>query len=72
MIDGEGVLHLGGADTPLGPGSYVHLPPLQEHCLENTGPTPMRVLGVFHRPEAPRRRRPRLTIDRLGVLAPTD
>ena len=30
------------------PGSCIHLPPLQEHCLENTGPTPMRVLGVFH------------------------
>jgi mannose-6-phosphate isomerase-like protein (cupin superfamily) len=48
VVDGEGVLHLGGTDTPLAPGSCVHLPPLQEHCLENTGPTPMRVLGVFH------------------------
>ena len=48
VIDGEGVLHLGGNDTPLRPGTCVHLPPLQEHCLENTGPTPMRVLGVFH------------------------
>ena len=48
VIEGEGVLHLGGRDTPLGPGSCIHLPPLQEHCLENTGPTPMRVLGVFH------------------------
>ena len=48
VVDGEGVLHLGGSDTPLAPGSCVHLPPLQEHCLENTGPTPMRVLGVFH------------------------
>lgn len=48
VIDGEGVLHLGDTDTPLLPGTCVHLPPLQEHCLENTGPTPMRVLGVFH------------------------
>ncbi len=48
VIDGEGVLHLGGRDAPLGPGSCIHLPPLEEHCLENTGPTPMRVLGVFH------------------------
>ena len=48
VIEGEGVLHLGGRDTPLGPGSCIHLPPLEEHCLENTGPTPMRVLGVFH------------------------
>jgi mannose-6-phosphate isomerase-like protein (cupin superfamily) len=48
VIAGEGVLHLGDTDTPLAPGSCIHLPPLQEHCLENTGPTPMRVLGVFH------------------------
>jgi mannose-6-phosphate isomerase-like protein (cupin superfamily) len=48
VIEGEGVLHLGGEDTPLGPGSCIHLPPLEEHCLENTGLTPMRVLGVFH------------------------
>jgi len=48
VVEGKGVLHLAGADTPIGPGSCIHLPPLQEHCLENTGPTPMRVLGVFH------------------------
>ena len=48
MIDGEGVLHLAGGTRRSRPGSCVHLPPLQEHCLENTGPTPMRVLGVFH------------------------
>jgi mannose-6-phosphate isomerase-like protein (cupin superfamily) len=48
VIEGEGVLHLGDDDTPIGPGSCLHLAPLQEHCLENTGPTPMRVLGVFH------------------------
>jgi len=48
VVEGEGVLHLGGRDTPIGPGSCIHLPPLQEHCLENTGSAPMRVLGVFH------------------------
>jgi mannose-6-phosphate isomerase-like protein (cupin superfamily) len=48
VIEGEGVLHLDGGDTPLGPGSCIHLPPLGEHCLENTGVEPMRVLGVFH------------------------
>ena len=25
-----------------------NLPPLQPHCLENTGAEPLRVLGVFH------------------------
>ena len=48
VIEGEGVLHLGGRETPLAGGSCIHLPPLQEHCLENTGSEPMRVLGVFH------------------------
>jgi mannose-6-phosphate isomerase-like protein (cupin superfamily) len=48
VIEGNGVLHLGGAETPIRAGSCIHLPPLEEHCLENTGPTPMRVLGVFH------------------------
>ena len=48
VIEGEGVLHLGGAETPIARGSCIHLPPLQEHCLENTGAGPMRVLGVFH------------------------
>jgi mannose-6-phosphate isomerase-like protein (cupin superfamily) len=48
VVSGEGVLHLGGRDTPLGPGSCIHLPPRVEHCLENTGGEPLRVLGVFH------------------------
>ena len=30
------------------PGSCVHLPPGQVHCLENTGTTTLWVLGVFH------------------------
>jgi mannose-6-phosphate isomerase-like protein (cupin superfamily) len=37
IIDGEGILHLGGQQGAIGPGSAVHLPPLAEHCLENTG-----------------------------------
>jgi mannose-6-phosphate isomerase-like protein (cupin superfamily) len=48
VIDGEGTLHIGGQETPIGPGSAMHLPPLAEHCLENTGKGSMRVLGVFH------------------------
>jgi mannose-6-phosphate isomerase-like protein (cupin superfamily) len=48
ILDGEGVLHAGAAEHPLGPGSCVHLPPGQPHCLENTGRTTLRVLGVFH------------------------
>lgn len=48
VIEGEGVLHMNGRETRLGPGSCLHLPPLHEHSLENTGARPMRVLGVFH------------------------
>lgn len=48
VVEGDGVLHLGGRDTPIARGSCIHLPPLVEHCLENTGNEPMRVLGVFH------------------------
>ena len=48
VIDGEGILHLGGQETVIGPGSAMHLPPLAEHCLQNTGKGSMRVLGVFH------------------------
>jgi mannose-6-phosphate isomerase-like protein (cupin superfamily) len=48
VIEGEGVLHIGGDETPIGRGSCIHLPPLVEHCLENTGANEMRVLGVFY------------------------
>lgn len=48
VLEGEGVLHIGGRSTPIGAGSCIHLPPLEPHCLENVGRTPMRVLGVFH------------------------
>jgi mannose-6-phosphate isomerase-like protein (cupin superfamily) len=48
VIEGNGVLHLDGKETPLRPGTCIHLPPLSEHCLENKEATPMRVLGVFH------------------------
>lgn len=48
IIDGEGILHLGGQERVIGPGSAMHLPPLAEHCLENTGKGSMRVFGVLH------------------------
>jgi mannose-6-phosphate isomerase-like protein (cupin superfamily) len=48
VIEGEGTLHIDGRQTPISAGTCIHLPPLVEHCLENTGTVPMRVLGVFH------------------------
>ena len=48
VLAGRGVVHLDGTDAPIGPGTSIYLPPLQPHCLENTGAEPLRVLGVFH------------------------
>jgi len=47
VLSGEGTLHVGGETAPLRPGSAVHLPARLVHCLENTGPQEMQVLGVF-------------------------
>ena len=48
VLERDGVYHIGDDEIPLGPGTCIHLPPLVLHCLENTGTTDMRVLGVFH------------------------
>jgi len=47
VLEGEGTLHIGGETAALEPGSAVHLPARLVHCLENTGPGEMQVLGVF-------------------------
>ncbi len=47
ILDGEGALHIDGESTPLRPGSCVHLPARVVHCLENTGDSELRLLGVF-------------------------
>jgi len=47
VLDGEGLLHIGGETGPLGPGSCVHLPARLVHCLENTGDRELQLLGVF-------------------------
>jgi mannose-6-phosphate isomerase-like protein (cupin superfamily) len=48
VVEGEGTIHLDGESTPVSTGSCIHLPPRIPHTLENHGPGPMRVLGVFH------------------------
>lgn len=48
IIEGDGFAHVGGESIPLRAGSCFHLPPEQVHCIENTGPGVMRILGVFH------------------------
>jgi mannose-6-phosphate isomerase-like protein (cupin superfamily) len=48
IVEGNGFAHIEGERLPLERGSCFHLPPLQVHCIENTGPGVMRILGVFH------------------------
>ena len=48
ILEGEGFAHIEGESIPLRSGSSFHLPPEQVHCIENTGPGVMRILGVFH------------------------
>ena len=47
ILDGQGYLEIDGEQAPLRPGSCVHLPARLVHCLANTGPSELRVLGVF-------------------------
>jgi mannose-6-phosphate isomerase-like protein (cupin superfamily) len=56
IVEGEGVAHVGGRSMPLRPGSCFHLPPEKVHCIENVGPEPMRILGVFHPSDSPANR----------------
>jgi mannose-6-phosphate isomerase-like protein (cupin superfamily) len=56
IVQGEGVAHLGGQSVPLRPGSCFHLPPEKVHCIENVGPEPMHILGVFHPSDSPANR----------------
>ncbi len=48
IVEGEGFAHIDGEAIALAPGACFHLPPEQVHCIENTGPGVMRILGVFH------------------------
>lgn len=48
VLEGEGALHSDGASTPVSRGSAIHLPPLLEHSLENSGAETMRIIAVFH------------------------
>jgi mannose-6-phosphate isomerase-like protein (cupin superfamily) len=47
ILEGEGMLHAGGEEAPLGPGSCVHLPARLVHSLENSGASELQLLGVF-------------------------
>lgn len=48
ILEGEGVLHMGGESSTVRPGSCIHFPAQEPHILENVGQGTLRVLGVFH------------------------
>jgi mannose-6-phosphate isomerase-like protein (cupin superfamily) len=48
IVEGEGFAHIQDESIPLRAGSCFHLAPGQEHCIENSGTSAMRILGVFH------------------------
>jgi len=48
VLEGEGTLHIDGEHEPVSAGTCIHLPPLREHSLENSGEGPMKVVAVFH------------------------
>jgi mannose-6-phosphate isomerase-like protein (cupin superfamily) len=48
VLEGEGMLHIDGSHEPVAAGTCIHLPPLLEHSLENSGDSPMRIVAVFH------------------------
>jgi len=48
IVEGEGIAHVGGKQTPIKAGSCFHLPPEHIHCIENNGAGVMRIMGVFH------------------------
>jgi quercetin dioxygenase-like cupin family protein len=47
VLEGEGHFHVRGESHPVRPGTCIGLPARLVHCLENSGPGVMRVLGVF-------------------------
>jgi quercetin dioxygenase-like cupin family protein len=56
VVEGNGVAHMDGDELPLRSGSCFHLPPGKIHCIENTGPGVMRIMGVFHPAGSPANR----------------
>lgn len=48
ILEGDGILHMGGESSAVRAGSCIHFPPREPHILENAGSGTLRVLGVFH------------------------
>lgn len=48
VVEGEGIAHIDGEPVSLRAGSCFYLPPGRLHCIENSGRSVMRIMGVFH------------------------
>jgi len=48
ILRGIGRMWAGDTSTPIAPGSCIYLPKGQAHCVENTGDSELRLLGVFY------------------------
>jgi mannose-6-phosphate isomerase-like protein (cupin superfamily) len=48
VLEGEGMLHIDDSHEPVAAGTCIHLPPLLEHSLENSGDGAMRIVATFH------------------------
>ncbi|MCM3870489.1 MAG: cupin domain-containing protein [Pyrinomonadaceae bacterium] len=48
ILRGVGRMWAGDTNTPIASGSCIYLPKGQVHCVENTGDSELRLLGVFY------------------------
>jgi mannose-6-phosphate isomerase-like protein (cupin superfamily) len=48
ILQGRGRMWSGDRSAPIERGSCIYLPRRQMHCVENTGDTELRLLGVFY------------------------
>ena len=48
ILEGQGTMWAGSSHAAIGPRSCVYLPKGQRHCVENTGPGALQLLGVFY------------------------
>jgi len=48
ILQGRGRMWAGDKSTPIERGSCIYLPRRQVHCVENTGDSELRLLGVFY------------------------
>ena len=67
ILEGRGTMWAGRTHAAIGPGSCVFLPRRQVHCVENTGDSPLRLVGVFYPAGSPAARRYRSASSRTNA-----